>query len=237
MQQIRLRAEVERFLKKSDSPLEDVRAFLVENFNKTNDTHIDLNNLSKDDELTLQRWILKCTDLHLLSIELVEVCKRSYFFDEVDKIIAIQQSQANCLICGPVRPIRFFSLRISPKSHQSLTPELKKFYLEQLQDHPYVSSVSQFDSSHRLCVQLICVLREGRDKDVDNMAKLILDGIKGKVFPDDRQIDHLQVVKFRASESEEFVSVGVTSSTLNQHTNVLFRAINLDWSGQSRLHI
>lgn len=237
MQRFRLKTEVERLLKDSKSPSKDVRTFLVEKFNEMNGAQLDPNAIKKSDELTVQQWIVGSTDLHFLSGEFVKVYKRSYFFDEVDKIIAIQQSQASCLVCGLVRPIRFFSIRISPKSHQSLTPELKQFYLEQVQNHPYVQRETQFDSSHRLCVQLICVLRESRDKDVDNMAKLILDGIKGKVFPDDKQIDHLQVVKFRANESEEFVSIGIAISTLNQSRNVLFSAINADWPEQIRLDV
>ncbi|QUY42552.1 RusA family crossover junction endodeoxyribonuclease [Acaryochloris marina S15] len=224
-------------MKVSNSPSKDARTFLVEKFNAINGTQLDPTSLLKDDELTVQRWIAGNTDLHFLSAELAKVYKRSYFFNEVDKVIAMQHSQERCLICGSVSQARFIPIRISPKSHQSLTPDLKRYYLEQLQNHPFIQGETQFDSSHRLCVQLICVLKEGRDKDVDNMAKLILDGIKGQVFPDDKQIDHLQVVKFRANESEEFVSIGVAVSTLNQHSDVLFGAINSDWSGQSRLNI
>jgi len=67
------------------------------------------------------------------------------------------------------------------------------------------------------------------------MAKVVIDALKGELFPDDKQIDHLEVIKYKTDHLEENIMIQIGYSSVNDHSNVIFREVNLDWAGQPKV--
>lgn len=166
-----------------------------------------------------------------------------------------------CPICAVNRSLGGFTtwFRVLPASAQSLHnqgPGIKAAYERKIQDaihaqHYQVTGCvggkryplnildpeNIYDNGSEIldtCVSLFFGLSpKCTDKDVDNMAKLFLDSIKGPggLISDDKSITHLEVIKRRlisdpASMVDNYL-VGVRIAILGSATN---RAIPFTWS-------
>jgi Holliday junction resolvase RusA-like endonuclease len=58
-----------------------------------------------------------------------------------------------------------------------------------------------------IAIEIHFTEREYRTKDVDNVAKTLLDAMKGVVFEDDAQVDLLQVSKLSSSQNSFMIGV------------------------------
>jgi Holliday junction resolvase RusA-like endonuclease len=236
MAKIDLEKCVKSLLDYSSDPVRDIRLLFVGEYNKVHSENLDPSNLTENEELEIQKWLMKDSDVHFLSSCLKRILTRSIFFNEADKVGHIQRTPIDCPVCGSFNQNRFFSIRIPLKSHQYITSELKAYYQREIQSHPFVKDGTSITSGG-VCLRLICVLNGSADKDVDNMAKLIIDGLKGYVFSDDKQVHHLQVIKYFSSSYEEHIQIAVAPSKVNDHSNILFEAINSDWVGNYRIDL
>jgi hypothetical protein len=74
-----------------------------------------------------------------------------------------------------------------------------------------------------LCVRIVFVLAgSARIKDCDNMAKGLLDAFQGLVYVDDRQGEHLDVVRIRDSDpASGYVLVRYATTSVNSHDDVV----------------
>ena len=86
-------------------------------------------------------------------------------------------------------------------------------------------------------MKLIFVIKESQEKDVDNMAKITIDGLEKILIPDNKQIDHLEVVKFKTKYLEEHISISIGRSHLNERENILFRGLNMGWAGLEKMKL
>jgi hypothetical protein len=57
------------------------------------------------------------------------------------------------------------------------------------------------------------------------------------IFPDDKQIDHLNLVKFRSKYLEEYISVAIGYSSINQGNDLIFTNSSLGFGGLEKLEI
>ncbi|MDP9225459.1 MAG: RusA family crossover junction endodeoxyribonuclease [Actinomycetota bacterium] len=67
------------------------------------------------------------------------------------------------------------------------------------------------------------VLASSRSKalDVDNMAKALCDGLRGTVYKDDTQIQHLDLMEIRMTEdAEEWAHLRVRPTAVASHLDV-----------------
>lgn len=226
---------VKSLLSYSSDPVRDIRLFFVGEYNKVYCRNLDASNLTEHEELEIQRWLMRDSDVQFLSGHLNHIFSRSVFFNEADKLGHIQKTPIVCPICGSNQN-RFFSIRIPPRSHQYITSELKTYYQGKIQCHPYVKDGTLI-AVDGVCLRLICVLNGSSNKDVDNMAKLIMDGLKDYVFSDDKQVHHLQVIKYFSSSCEEHIQISIATSKVNDHSNILFEAINVNWGGNYQIDL
>lgn len=155
---------------------------------------------------------------------------RDWFINEADKHNYLQQ--VHCKICD-IEGVRFFPIRISPKSRQ-IKSSLKNRFQESIAKAPYVKS-NAFKTADRICIKLIFVINKSRDKDLDNMVKITIDGLKKVLIPDDKQIDHLEAIKFNTKHIEEFISITIGHSNLNKTDKILFTGENLSWAGLDKI--
>ena len=128
-------------------------------------------------------------------------------------------------------------LRIRPESWQSLDSvdkaAFKAAIAYRLAGSPY--TVRQ---EGRICLSLLFVCSASRRvKDLDNMAKLLMDSIKGKVMGDDREVDHLSIMRLDHEGDEEFVYFRISSSSLNNHHDVADPSMRHSWAGAKLLKL
>ena len=80
------------------------------------------------------------------------------------------------------------------------------------------------------------VKAKGAQKDLDNMAKAIVDAVKNVLFGDDRRIDHLNIIRIK-SPDEEFVYLNIRQTKLNEHNDVLVPRMLHSWAGAEVLNL
>jgi Holliday junction resolvase RusA-like endonuclease len=139
-------------------------------------------------------------------------------------------AQQSCAICDPDFPIRVIPIRIEPESWQSLRPVDKRAFKAAVASRLGVEHVSPI--SGRICISLLFVCSSHRRmRDVDNLAKLMIDAVKGILMGDDKDVDHLSLVRLDHSDAEEYVVVRISNSHLNDHRNVVYPALRHGWAG------
>ena len=63
--------------------------------------------------------------------------------------------------------------------------------------------------------RLTFVVADGRrTADVDNLAKNLLDALQGFAYDNDRQVDHLDLVRLRSRSTEEFMTVRIACTDM-----------------------
>ncbi|MCA1696398.1 MAG: RusA family crossover junction endodeoxyribonuclease [Actinobacteria bacterium] len=74
--------------------------------------------------------------------------------------------------------------------------------------------------------------------DLDNLTKGTLDSLRGIVFDDDSQVDHLDLVKVRGTSDDEFIAIRVQPTALNEHPTDTFRqTLQVAWAGRMMLNL
>lgn len=140
-------------------------------------------------------------------------------------------SQLHCPICKPDFPVHTIPVRIEPRSFQCIDSVDRSAFKLAVRDRMASSNISMATHA-RLCVHLVFSCSVSRTaKDLDNMAKLFIDAIKGVIMGDDVHIDHLSIVRLEHEESEESIFLRISNSNLNTHNDVVARVFNHEWGG------
>jgi hypothetical protein len=151
-----------------------------------------------------------------------EVSRRSsfWFFADLSQKLTwlTQRSCSTCPVAPPDAPWFVAPLRISPMSRGSVTGA----YLADLRGRIHAAAGDRYEAlfNRDLCIAMTFVLRAGRSRviDVDNMAKTMCDGLRGTVYKDDTQIQHLDLLKIRMVENaEEWVHIKVRPTAVASH--------------------
>lgn len=137
-------------------------------------------------------------------------------------------AQHYCDLCDLELPIVTIPIRIRPRSHQASNAKIKRAFKSAIANR-LTNSHKYLDC--RLCIHLVVVCGKSSKStgDVDNIAKLMLDAMKGVVFNDDWQVDHLSILRVQDCGEEDYVYLHIGQSRLNQHRNVLFAGVNQSW--------
>ena len=145
-------------------------------------------------------------------------------------------SQQRCHVCHSSAPISMFPVRIEPESWQALDSSSKKAFKAALAERFPVSA--QKPQTGPVCLTFLFVCsKKRRVRDLDNMAKLLMDSIKGILMGDDGEVDHLTLMRLVHEGAEEYVSIRIANSTLNDHANVVLRELRHSWAGAKPLVI
>lgn len=146
----------------------------------------------------------------------------AFFPDLSAKVNTI--SQRACRVCPtapPESPWFQAIFRTRPDSRQSVTGA----HIADLRERIAKHAGDRYGAlkSRSLCVSLTFVLAAGRREriDVDNMAKTMLDALRGTVYDDDSQIQHLDLMKLRlAEDNEEWVAARIRPTAIDMHADV-----------------
>lgn len=150
-------------------------------------------------------------------------------------------AQYHCPICAtrdPLFPVVVIPIRIRPESKQALKqrPRMRAAF-ERAIRHRFEGTNPSFSSEMTICLLIVFVVRNGSaEKDLDNMAKAIIDAVKGVLFGDDRRIDHLNIIRIK-SPDEEFVYLNLRRTLLNVHSDVLVPRMLHSWGGAPLLDL
>ena len=138
-----------------------------------------------------------------------------------------------CRQCDMYDPTDFmaFFLKIPPQSHQaSDTAKRRAFKMAITVDLRRKNFDFSDFASTRLCVAITFVVANGRPGgDVDNLAKNLLDGLQDFVYENDRQIDHLDLLRLRSYSTEEFMRIRLACTNINDVRDVINPTFNINW--------
>jgi Holliday junction resolvase RusA-like endonuclease len=151
-------------------------------------------------------------------------------------------AQFHCPICDTKVgqfPVETIPIRISPVSKQAIgkKPKLRAAF-ERAIRHRFSGRAASFSPDQSICLLIVFVVsKKGAQKDLDNMAKAIIDATKSVLFGDDRQIDHLNIIRIKAPPGEEYIYLNLRQTTLNQHHDVLAPRLLHSWAGATPLEL
>jgi Holliday junction resolvase RusA-like endonuclease len=150
-------------------------------------------------------------------------------------------AQFHCPICATkdgLFPIKTIPIRISPVSKQAIRqkPKMLAAFERAVRDR-FKDAAASFSHDKSICLLIVFVVRaKGAQKDLDNMAKAIIDAVKKVLFGDDRQIDHLNIIRIK-SPDEEYVYLNIRETLLNSHSDVLVPRMLHSWAGAQVLNL
>lgn len=146
-------------------------------------------------------------------------------------------SQRHCHICNAESPISVIPIRIEPESWQALNSIDKRAFKEAIRARiANKSHLQQLDG--RICLSFLFVCKKSRRvRDIDNMAKLFMDSIKGLLMGDDKEVDHLNLMRLTHDGDEEYLTVKISTSTINIHDDVVLAKLQHSWAGAMPLRI
>ncbi|MFC0116360.1 RusA family crossover junction endodeoxyribonuclease [Pseudoalteromonas xiamenensis] len=179
-------------------------------------------------------WLMK-------NYEYLDIYKKTEIFEKSAHITLSDKanwlSQPRCSICKPDFPIINLPIRIQPESWQAIDSIDKNAFKNAIASRLATNIVSVPKSS-RVCLSFLFVCSEQRRiRDLDNMAKLFMDSIKGIIMGDDKDVDHLNLMRMTHTEKEEYVMIKISASNLNNHSDTVLEILNHSWAGQDELHI
>ena len=231
---------------KSEFPnIKTIRQLVIQAYNLENKTNICENNITSEEEEIIVIWLNRIQIENPLS-SLLFYEKNQILFPFISSSLSHKissLSQFHCPVCSRRNNsiCRIITIRISAISKQSAASEPRKrkafekaikYRLDSLQ------TKHKFPRGEKLCVHIVFILgRQNRDKDLDNMAKALLDGLKGILFGDDMDIDHLSLMKIKTTEDDDYVTVNIRGSALNQQNDVIFNSMHHVWGNKSLLDI
>lgn len=197
-----------------------------------------ISNAPTRDELDrVVSWLNKDQELDFLKRRTVLV--PSFSTSLSAKVFSL--SQFHCPICATrdgLFPVEILPIRIPPVSKQAISQ--KKGYraaFELAITHRFSKRVASFSKDDSLCVMIVFVVsRKRRVKDLDNMAKAMLDSVKGVLFGDDRSIDHLNLLRL-VSDDEEWVCLNISRTKINEHNDVFSKHMHHSWAGAEALSL
>jgi Holliday junction resolvase RusA-like endonuclease len=150
--------------------------------------------------------------------------------------------QRPCLVCplGDEIPLHTFPVGVPPWSHQC-APEVGRALRRAIDASPTYREHFRNRVAHGpVCMRIVFVLGEGATmKDCDNMAKGLLDAFQGLLYVDDKQVEHLDLIKVhRSPGSPGYILIRRASTTINDHADVLVpRHGRLAWMSDEELSI
>jgi len=138
-------------------------------------------------------------------------------------------AQHGCPVCVSIPGIHVFPVEVSPWSHQAnpaASAALRCAVVEAIANNPaYANAFQPFSAGVGVCIRLVFTLADRVTiKDCDNMAKGFIDAFEGVLYQDDRQIDHLSIIRLSETGTRAgYVLVRCAPSTINEHDDVIDR--------------
>ena len=172
--------------------------------------------------------------------EELEICRRTPRLDKTAHVYLSDKaswlSQQYCSICRSDFPIKNIPLRIEPESWQSLDSTTKKAFKAAISARFATGPLASEPIAGRICLSFVFVCSASRRiRDLDNMAKILMDALKGVIMGDDRHVDHLRLARLTHDGEEEYVHVRIANSNLNDHSDVAGNILMHEWGEMPKL--
>lgn len=179
-------------------------------------------------------WLMKrYSDLDLFAKS--TVLDKSAHVTLSDKISWL--SQQECRLCRAVSSVSIIPLRIAPESWQALDAVNKAAFKAAIA-HRFRGSPNVSAYQGRICLSFVFICSgKRRVRDLDNMAKLVMDSIKGIAMGDDREVDHLSLLRVAHEGDEEYVVFRISNSNVNDHSDVVYPELRHSWAGKEPLKL
>lgn len=214
-----------------------IKKHVIEAYNRENGCSFDLETATDAEEKNIVRWLNGVMMDHKFSaFEITKPLLHNLFSREVAVNIPLFSnslsvkvttlSHFHCPICKAENqfPVKVIPLKINPESKQALAQikGLRAAYEKAIKS-AFVKKEMSFLPGEHLCVLVVFVLGNGnKEKDLDNMSKAMMDALQGDcLFPNDADIDHLNLFKIRHKNPDSFVYINIRRSDLNEHHDVL----------------
>lgn len=138
-----------------------------------------------------------------------------------------------CRQCDMYSQVQYimFLLKIRPKTHQSSSKAQRRTFKEAIRADLKRKDFDFSDfTTERLCVAITFVIADGRrPSDVDNLAKNLLDALQEFAYKNDRQIDHLDLLKLKSRSAEEFIRVRIACTDIDDVRDVINPTFPVQW--------
>lgn len=216
--------EIDEIFQKNDTDANEIRKDLILYYNALEKKEINFENFTVEEAESIAKW-LNLNECIFLGYKAKNVKQKFFFINETEKLSYLKQRA--CPICGDLFPIANFPARIKPQTRQSKKSVRREFKANFSKSTSF--SNLGFESNNRLCVRIIFVLNNVRDKDLDNMAKITLDSMKDLLKIDDKKIDHLDLLKIKAKFIESHIIFQIGKSQLNTKEDIILSGTNLKW--------
>lgn len=219
-----------------------VRRLIFRTYNHDQSATLDVNTEDREQLATVISWLHGRDlnhDLQCLFLKRRPVRVPVYSTSLSEKILSL--AQIHCPICKTrdgLFPVEVLSIRIPPVSKQAISQK-KGFRaaFEKAIKHRFSNRAASFSKNDSLCVMIVFVTSKNRKaKDIDNMAKAMLDAVKGVLFGDDGRIDHLNLLRL-VGDDEEFVSLNIRKTEINEHRDVLSKHMHHSWAGAEAIDL
>ncbi|WET51655.1 RusA family crossover junction endodeoxyribonuclease [Chryseobacterium indologenes] len=217
-----LKTKITNLFQNNLENIEEIRKELFSIYNLSNDKNYDYNTSSIEEQEDISKW-LNLNEIIFLGEKKEIFTKKIIFKNESDKLSYL--AQCNCKFCGDTYPVVNFLARIKPHSRQTKT-EIKNQFNKNFLKSTALDNI-KFIATDKLCIKLIFVLNNERDKDLDNMAKITLDSLKELMKIDDKNIDHLELLKIKTKYIESHIELRISNSKLNVEDDIVLKGANL----------
>jgi Holliday junction resolvase RusA-like endonuclease len=215
----------QRALERDTRDIDYVRSKVVDEYNKATGFNLSLS-LKSDDPAWREvvRWLNGLDHVGFVRrTPTLEWLVHSSMSAKINRI-----AQWHCVFCNTGFPSLVLPVRIKALSYQSTTPKVRAAFKRALKD--YLKEKHDF-AEKSVCLHItVAIGSSSRIADLDNIAKLFLDALKGSLFRDDRQVEHLSIVRIRTRETEDYVYVRVTPINQTKDDDVLFAKTDHIWA-------
>ncbi|MGQ3101437.1 MAG: hypothetical protein ACT6Q5_08930 [Sphingopyxis solisilvae] len=151
-----------------------------------------------------------------------------------DKLIST--AQRPCLLCGGLAPssehfpVHTIPVRLGPSSRQTLG-RVEWAAFQAAIEHWFAKKQITVVPGRKYCIALTFVLgRKRRNRDLDNMAKALMDAFSRAIGFDDADVHHLDLIKFIGTYDEEYVTIRMQPSHLGSDLDVLSQHVRHDFA-------
>lgn len=138
--------------------------------------------------------------------------------------------QRPCQICLPYQKVDFirFMLRTPPVSRQVGRSGAFKSAVQDYLGRVQHDFTDFFEA--RLCVAITFAMSAGgQSPDMDNLAKILLDSLQGYSFRNDRQIDHLDLLRGATGGTESFIGVRIAVTDITSNSDAMRSEFDVRW--------
>lgn len=214
-----------------------IKKCLVKAFNsETNNNYGSFNTLTVEEEKNIRRWLTESMVFHpkgqILNQKKIEVLIPNVSIDTFSKIYLLAQHHCPLCTSRTNHPIQIIPIRISAISNQASPSKMKKAFRAAISSY-FHKEYPAYEKNTKLCIQLIFAMpSNNRDKDLDNMAKAFMDVLQTKIFHNDKNVDHLSLLKIKTVENDPFVYINIRETKINEDNLILFSDSKYTWGNR-----